>query len=61
MNSRIKYQRKPMAPSIPTPGQAHGFEEADDGTLHKQQGPDRDITRGPAFYNVNHVSNTSVT
>lgn len=52
MTSRIKFHRKPVAPSIPTPGQAYGFEENDDGTLRKQDPPTRDNSLGPAFYNV---------
>ena len=46
----MKFLRKPEAPSIPTPGQAYGYEENDDGTLRKQDPPDRDATLGPAFY-----------
>ena len=47
--------RKPEAPSIPTPGQAYGFEENEDGTLRRQEPPDRDKSIGPAFYNPDKV------
>lgn len=50
LTSRIKFHRKPEAPSIPMPGQAYGYEECDDGTLKKQDPPDRDVSIGPAFY-----------
>lgn len=49
--------RKPEAPSIPTPGQAYGFEENEDGTLRRQEPPDRDKSIGPAFYNADKVLN----
>lgn len=55
MTSQLKFHRKPDAPSIPTPGQAYGYEECEDGTLKKQDPPDRDVTIGPAFYGVTHV------
>ena len=48
--------RKPEAPSIPTPGQAYGFEENEDGTLRRQEPPDRDVSIGPAFYSAEKVS-----
>ncbi|ELU09596.1 hypothetical protein CAPTEDRAFT_229364 [Capitella teleta] len=51
-SGKVKIFRKPVAPSIPTPGQAYGFEENDDGTLQRQDPPDRDISIGPAFYKV---------
>lgn len=54
MTNRIKFSRKPVAPSIPMPGQAYGFEENEDGTLRKQEAPDKDASLGPAFYNVKH-------
>ncbi|XP_060071490.1 sperm-tail PG-rich repeat-containing protein 2-like [Ylistrum balloti] len=50
LTSRIKFHRKPEAPSIPMSGQAYGYEECDDGTLKKQAPPDRDVSLGPAFY-----------
>lgn len=56
MTSRIKFHRKPEAPSIPMPGQAYGYEECEDGTLKKQDPPDRDISIGPAFYKPQLVS-----
>lgn len=58
MTSRIKFHRKPEAPSIPMPGQAYGYEECEDGTLKKQDPPDRDISIGPAFYKPAVVSKT---
>ena len=50
VNNRLKFLRKPEAPSIPTPGQAYGYEENEDGTLRKQDPPDKDASLGPAFY-----------
>uniref|UniRef100_A0A0B6ZU50 Sperm-tail PG-rich repeat-containing protein 2 n=1 Tax=Arion vulgaris TaxID=1028688 RepID=A0A0B6ZU50_9EUPU len=48
--NRIKFYRKPEAPSIPSKGQAYGYEECDDGSLKKQNAPERDKSLGPAFY-----------
>ena len=56
MTSRIKFHRKPEAPSIPSQGQAYGYEECDDGSLKKQDPPNRDKTIGPAYYNPDLVS-----
>lgn len=43
-------------PSIPSPGQAHGFVEKTQGlgSLVKQKGPTLDKSMGPAYYNPNH-------
>lgn len=49
--SRVKYQRQVDAPSIPSPGQAFGYEETPTGILKKQVPPNKDDTIGPAFYN----------
>ncbi|KAK3802621.1 hypothetical protein RRG08_010392 [Elysia crispata] len=51
MTSRIKFHRKPEAPSIPSQGQAYGYEECADGTLKKQDPPAKDSSLGPAYYN----------
>ncbi|XP_070614089.1 sperm-tail PG-rich repeat-containing protein 2 [Erythrolamprus reginae] len=50
----IKYFRKTEAPSIPSQGQAFGYEEAEDGTLIKFSQPVRDTTLGPAYYQAVH-------
>ncbi|XP_038060256.1 sperm-tail PG-rich repeat-containing protein 2-like [Patiria miniata] len=61
MTSRIRYSRKPQAPSIPTPGQAYGYEEHEDGTLKKQEPPQKDETRGPAYYAPSHNDTKTTT
>ncbi|XP_075716764.1 sperm-tail PG-rich repeat-containing protein 2 [Rhinoderma darwinii] len=48
--SNLKRQQNAGAPSIPTPGQAFGYEETADGSLVRQSPPAMDNTLGPAFY-----------
>ncbi|XP_069834449.1 sperm-tail PG-rich repeat-containing protein 2 isoform X2 [Dendropsophus ebraccatus] len=49
--SHLRKNQNGSAPSIPTPGQAFGYEERTDGSLVKQSPPAVDSTLGPAYYN----------
>ncbi|CAN2388960.1 Sperm-tail PG-rich repeat [Pristimantis euphronides] len=53
--SHLTKQQNAGAPSIPTAGQAFGYEETADGSLIRQSPPAMDNTLGPAFY---HPENT---
>ncbi|XP_063314683.1 sperm-tail PG-rich repeat-containing protein 2 [Pelobates fuscus] len=48
--SHVKKYYIPGAPSIPTPGQAFGYEETQNGSLVKQLPPTMDHSMGPAYY-----------
>ncbi|XP_065668260.1 sperm-tail PG-rich repeat-containing protein 2 isoform X2 [Hydra vulgaris] len=52
-NSNINFLHKKVPPSIPSPGQANGYEQNIDGSLHKKEASNHDITLGPAFYKIN--------
>ncbi|XP_043828275.1 sperm-tail PG-rich repeat-containing protein 2 [Dromiciops gliroides] len=47
---RFKIFRNVDVPSIPSPGQSHGYHIKDDGSVLKQSPPIVDKTLGPAFY-----------
>ncbi|XP_052317066.1 sperm-tail PG-rich repeat-containing protein 2 [Oncorhynchus keta] len=49
--TRLKFLPQPDIPSIPSPGQAFGYEDNGQGFLCKQKAPEKDDTLGPAFYN----------
>ncbi|XP_064209299.1 sperm-tail PG-rich repeat-containing protein 2 [Anguilla rostrata] len=50
VSNLLKSLRQPDIPSIPSPGQAFGYEESDQGILHRQPLPPKDDTLGPAYY-----------
>jgi len=58
--AQLEVRRKSDPPSIPSPGQAFGFEDGPDGTLQKQKVPDRDGSLGPAFYKINYNETEAV-
>ncbi|KAJ8381027.1 hypothetical protein SKAU_G00018050 [Synaphobranchus kaupii] len=59
VSSLLKCLRQPDIPSIPSPGQAFGYEEKGGGILRRQPGPHKDDTLGPAFYSPRVVENSS--
>ncbi|XP_063773651.1 sperm-tail PG-rich repeat-containing protein 2 isoform X2 [Pseudophryne corroboree] len=54
VQSKAKKQQKTVAPSIPVPAQAFGYEETEDGSLVRQLPPPMDSTLGPAYYQLSN-------
>ena len=50
----VKFQRQSVAPSIPSTGQAYGYEETGEGFLIPHTAPGTDATMGPAYYYPNY-------
>ncbi|XP_062310033.1 sperm-tail PG-rich repeat-containing protein 2 [Osmerus eperlanus] len=50
VSKRLKFVVQPDIPSIPSPGQALGYEETSRGLLCRHTAPPQDHTLGPAFY-----------
>ncbi|XP_036382748.1 sperm-tail PG-rich repeat-containing protein 2 [Megalops cyprinoides] len=57
--NRLGHPGRPDVPSIPSPGQAFGYEETGEGLLCRQPAPHRDDTLGPAFYSPLAAENSS--
>ncbi|XP_031797787.1 sperm-tail PG-rich repeat-containing protein 2 [Sarcophilus harrisii] len=49
-SKKFKAFKNVYAPSIPSPGQSHGYNIKEDGSILKQSPPPLDKTLGPAFY-----------
>lgn len=52
IKSHIIYDIRGQPPSVPSPGQATGYEESNCGLLQKTEALSKDTSMGPAYYNV---------
>ncbi|XP_014675211.1 PREDICTED: sperm-tail PG-rich repeat-containing protein 2-like [Priapulus caudatus] len=52
IKSHIIYDVRGQPPSVPSPGQANGYDESEFGLLQKSRADEKDTTMGPAYYNV---------
>ena len=50
----VKFLRQSVAPSIPSTGQAYGYEETGEGFLIPHTAPGTDASMGPAYYHPNY-------
>ena len=57
----VRFLRQSVAPSIPSTGQAYGYEETGEGFLVPHTAPECDATMGPAYYYPNYEETYTTT